>query len=100
MSRSLTSMDVEIGSDISFSCQSSGGIPTPNISLLVGDSLLKTGPGPTLSHTFTAEESMHEAVVRCEAENEHGRVHDNQTLTLYSEYDLQLQRLFLVSFTM
>ena len=84
ISRSLPAGDVELGASLQYTCASTGGIPTPTVTLFVGGTSVKSGLAPTLSHTLATDTAMHNAEVKCQSENVHGRVNDVETLQLYS----------------
>ena len=84
ISRSLPAGDVELGASLQYTCASTGGIPTPTITLFIGGASVKRGSAPSLSHTLATDTSMNNAEVKCQAENVHGKVDDVEMLQLYS----------------
>lgn len=85
ISRSLAPGDVELGTDITYTCTSSGGFPEPTIKLYVGSSEIGSEAGPTLLQVVTTDTSMHDVVVKCEAFNDYGTVNATESLSLFSK---------------
>ena len=85
LTRSVPSDEVELGTEITYTCTSSGGIPAPSLRLLADSSEVASGPEPTLTHVLTPGVELHNKPIKCEAFNDYGTVSDSETLTLFSK---------------
>ena len=76
--------NVEFGTSITYTCTSSGGDPVPTIDFFAGSSTASaSGPGPSLTHTLVADDSVKDGTMKCAASNAEGTVEDTEILTLF-----------------
>ena len=86
LTRSVGTGSVEFGTTITYTCTSSGGDPNPTIEFFAGSATSSaSGPGPTLTHSLVADDSVKDLTMKCTASNSEGAVHDSEILTLFCE---------------
>ena len=90
ISNSLGTTSIESGTTIIYSCTSTGGNPSPTVEFYIGDGAWSVREiGPTITHSFTVEESMHSLTMMCRAVNTVGEKTATETLAVFSELEFK-----------